>query len=141
MCGGDNNNFTAADSGHCIARTGEVGTSSPQQPRVPGDQARCRPGLRSSSAAAGSRFQPSSSAGCTPSITRRGHTGRHVDGAAAAGRQQQRWGHSPVTQHSSQAWTRATCTNPAPGTSAAHGDMLHTPAILIAAAAILISLL
>ena len=98
-------------------------------------QARCRPGLRSSSAAAGSRFQPSSSAG--PIHHTAGTHGPPCWWCGGPGRQQQ-WGHSPVTQHSTV--RPGHCWPPAPGTTAAHGEMFNTPAILIAAA-ILISLL
>ena len=98
-------------------------------------QARCRPGLRSSSAAAGSRFQPSSSAGAHPSFG--GNTRAAMLWCGGTGRQQE-WGHSPVTQHSTV--RPGHCWPPAPGTTAAHGEMFNTPAILIAAA-ILISLL
>ena len=93
------------------------------------------PCLPSSSAAAGSRFQPSSSAG--PIHHSAGTHGPPCWWCGGPGRQQQ-WSHSPVTQHSTV--RPGHCWPPAPSTTAAHGEMFNTPAILIAAA-ILISLL
>ena len=131
-----NNNFTAADSEHCIASTGEAGNQFSAAP-----SAGPRPGAGQGSGAPQLQLEADSSR--VPALEREpihhtaGTHGPPCWWCGGPGRQQQ-WGHSPVTQHSTV--RPGHCWPPAPGTTAAHGEMFNTPAILIAAA-ILISLL